>query len=102
ERRMRRLLWRPTVDGAQRLNNFSDYAYELRGASRAFVRDVLLDERTEARGLYRRDGLKRMLAEHDARVADHTVPIGIALALELWLRSHLDGALGGVDPAAVA
>lgn len=89
-RRLRRVLSLPTVPAVQRLDNFSDYGFELRGASRSYVHSVLLDPRTEARGLYRAGGLRRLLAEHDARLRDHTVPIGIALSLELWFRSYLD------------
>jgi hypothetical protein len=62
----------------------------LRGASRAYVRQVLLDERTAGRGFARPAGLRRLLDEHDAG-RDHTTALSILLGLELWQRQFVDG-----------
>jgi asparagine synthase (glutamine-hydrolysing) len=53
------------------------------------VRDVLLDTTSRDRGLVRPAVLKRLLDEH-ARGVDHAHRLWCLLALELWLRVHVD------------
>jgi asparagine synthase (glutamine-hydrolysing) len=53
------------------------------------VRDVLLDTTARDRGLVRPAVLKRLLDEH-ARGVDHAHRLWCLLALELWLRVHVD------------
>jgi asparagine synthase (glutamine-hydrolysing) len=53
------------------------------------VRDVLLDATARDRGLVRPSAVKRLLGEH-ARGVDHAHRLWCLLALELWLRAHVD------------
>jgi asparagine synthase (glutamine-hydrolysing) len=53
------------------------------------VRDVLLDATARDRGLVRPSAVKRLLDEH-ARGVDHAHRLWCLLALELWLRAHVD------------
>ena len=62
----------------------------LRGPSRAYLRAVLLEERTLERGFARADGVRRLLDEHDAG-RDHSNAPGLLLGLELWSRQFADG-----------
>jgi asparagine synthase (glutamine-hydrolysing) len=65
------------------------------------VRDVLLDTTARDRGLVRPAAVERLLDEH-ARGVDHAHRLWCLLALELWLRSHVDArrpSEAGVDRA---
>jgi asparagine synthase (glutamine-hydrolysing) len=53
------------------------------------VRDVLLDATARDRGLVRPATVERLLDEH-ARGVDHAHRLWCLLALELWLRTHVD------------
>ena len=53
------------------------------------VRDVLLDATARDRGLVRPAAVERLLDEH-ARGVDHAHRLWCLLALELWLRAHVD------------
>jgi len=53
------------------------------------VRDVLLDATARDRGLVRPAAVERLLDQH-ARGVDHAHRLWCLLALELWLRSHVD------------
>lgn len=58
----------------------------------AFVRDVLFDPRSLARGVFERAFVERLLAEHERGSWDHSRGIWQLVVLELWLRRHLDAA----------
>lgn len=63
----------------------------LRGDLRTFARDVLMDERTRARGYFDSSVVSRLLAEHaSGRHARHD-PLWLLLNFELWHRVYLDG-----------
>jgi len=53
------------------------------------ARDVLLDATARDRGLVRPAAVERLLDEH-ARGVDHAHRLWCLLALELWLRTHVD------------
>ena len=53
------------------------------------ARDVLLDATARHRGLVRPPAVERLLDEH-ARGVDHAHRLWCLLALELWLRAHVD------------
>lgn len=61
----------------------------LRGDLAELVRDVLLDATARNRGLLRPRPVERLLDEH-ARGIDHAHRLWCLLALELWLRVHVD------------
>ena len=62
----------------------------LRGSSGAYVAEILLSERTAARGLMRREGLVALLDEQ-MRGTDHSHVLAQALNIELWQRQFVDG-----------
>jgi len=57
-----------------------------------FVRDVLFDPRSLARGVFERAFVERLLAEHARGSWDHSRGIWQLVVLELWLRRHFDAA----------
>ena len=62
-----------------------------RGELRPLARDVLLDERARARGLFDHEAVARLLEDHNAGRADHGHRLWTLVMLELWLRAHVDG-----------
>ena len=52
--------------------------------------DLLLSERSLARGLFDRDGLTRVIAEHRSGKADHGTLLYRLLSTELWFRRFID------------
>ena len=61
------------------------------------VRNAVLGPRTLARGLFAREPLERLVAEHEAGTANHADRLWLLLNLEIWQRIFLDGE----DPATV-
>ena len=61
------------------------------------IRDTILGPRTLARGMFAREPLERLVAEHEAGVANHADRLWLLLNLEIWQRIFLDGE----DPATV-
>ena len=80
------------VKGAHhRFYAYGDHRDEwLRGASRAYVEEVLLSDRFAARGFADPRGVRRLVDAHMAG-RDHTLAISILLGLELWVRLFVDG-----------
>jgi len=62
----------------------------LRGPFSALVDDLVLSPRSQARGLFRREGLTRLVAEHRAG-ANHGQRLWLLANLELWQRIYIDG-----------
>jgi asparagine synthase (glutamine-hydrolysing) len=62
-----------------------------RGALRNWVEDILLDARTRARPFIRHEEVRRLLTDHLAGSADHTVRLWNLVMLELWQRTWIDG-----------
>lgn len=60
----------------------------LRGPLRPFVNDILLSARARQRGVYRVEGVERLLARERKFSRD----LWGLLCLELWFRAFLDGA----------
>src|SRR5438874_224129 len=58
---------------------------------------TLLGPRTTARGLFRREVIQRLFAEHRARRRDHGNRIWRLLNLETWMRVFLDGEMPARD-----
>ena len=57
----------------------------------ASVEDLVLEQRSLARGWFEADSLRRLLAEHRRGSSDHADRIWRLLNLELWARVCLDG-----------
>jgi len=63
----------------------------LKQAAWNHVSDLILSPRSLDRGLFRRDSVEGLLAEHRTGQVDHSDRIWRLLNLELWLRVFLDG-----------
>ncbi len=61
------------------------------------IRDTILGPRALARGMFAREPLERLVAEHEAGIANHADRLWLLLNLEIWQRIFLDGE----DPATV-
>jgi asparagine synthase (glutamine-hydrolysing) len=61
-----------------------------RGAFRSIVDEYVLSERTLARGLFAPDFVRRLVAEHQAGVGNHTERLWALVNFELWLRQFID------------
>jgi asparagine synthase (glutamine-hydrolysing) len=70
-----------------------------RGELKPLARELLLDERARARGLFHHEAVARLLDEHDAGRADHGHRLWTLVMLELWQRTHIDASAPA--PAAV-
>src|SRR5439155_1406690 len=57
-----------------------------RGELQPLAREVLLDERARARGLFHHEAVARLLDEHAAERADHGHRLWTLVMLELWQR----------------
>lgn len=62
----------------------------LSGPQSATIEELLLAPRSLARGLFRKEALKEIFAEHGKRVKDHSSRIWRLLNLEIWQRVFLD------------
>ena len=61
-----------------------------RGELRHFASDLLLDERAQGRGWFRREAVARLLDDHAAGRADHAHRLWCLVMLELWQRTHVE------------
>lgn len=73
----------------------------LRTRLRPLCWEVLTDETTRSRGLFRPEAVTRLLREHDAD-RDHGIRIWALLQFELWHRAHLDAAPGSAADVGAA
>jgi asparagine synthase (glutamine-hydrolysing) len=69
------------------------WAYWLAGPQLEEIERLLLEPRSQARGLFQPEFIRRILAEHRAGHRDHGNRIWRLLNLELWQRVFLDGDL---------
>jgi asparagine synthase (glutamine-hydrolysing) len=76
----------PAVRARQRAN----YALWYRTVLRSWLEDILLDERTLARGYYDAKGLRQLIEEHMRDQRDRSVQFGLLLTFELWNRMFID------------
>jgi asparagine synthase (glutamine-hydrolysing) len=63
----------------------------LRGRFRNVIDDCVTGERALARGIFNRDFLIRLVAEHQSGVKDHSQRLWALLNFELWMRQFIDG-----------
>ena len=62
----------------------------LRNELKDLTYDILLENRTIQRGLFRREAVQLLIDEHMAKHADHSYRIWTLLFLELWYRMFID------------
>jgi asparagine synthase (glutamine-hydrolysing) len=62
----------------------------MRGELRPLLEDLILGPRALARGYFRPEGVRRLVAEHAAGKADHGVRLWALLVLEMWHRACLE------------
>ena len=62
----------------------------LRGELRELPREILLDDRSRARGLFREDVVATLIDHHLSGRADNSRKLWTLLQLELWLRTYVD------------
>ena len=79
----------------QKMGFPTPWAYWLAGPQLDSLEQMLLEERTVQRGLFRSDVVKRLFAEHRARHRDHGNRIWRLLNLEIWQRVFIDGEIPG-------
>jgi asparagine synthase (glutamine-hydrolysing) len=81
----------------QKMGFPTPWAYWLSGPQLGELETMLLEPRTTARGLFRREVIQRLFAEHRARHRDHGNRVWRLLSLETWMRVFLDGEMPGRD-----
>ena len=62
----------------------------LRGRLKDYVRGMILTDRMLKRNLFSKDGLTRLLDEHEAGRVDHTYTLWALLVLEHWFQACVD------------
>jgi asparagine synthase (glutamine-hydrolysing) len=77
----------------QKMGFPTPWAYWLSGPQLDDLERMLLEPRTLERGLFRRDQLLKLFAEHRGGQRDHGNRIWRLLNLETWMRVCLDGEL---------
>jgi asparagine synthase (glutamine-hydrolysing) len=76
----------------RRKRGFSVPLHEwFRGDLAGTARELLLDQRTLARGYFDRKGVESLLADHENHLADHGDLIFALISFETWSRVMLDG-----------
>jgi asparagine synthase (glutamine-hydrolysing) len=75
----------------QKMGFPTPWAYWLTGPHLDDLERMLLEPRSTERGLFKRDQIKRIFAEHRARHRDHGNRIWRLLNLEIWQRVFVDG-----------
>ena len=74
----------------QKLGFPTPYSQWLSGPQVDIVKDLLLEERTLNRGLFKSGTVERLLAEHRANHRDHADKLWRLLNLEVWHRVFID------------
>jgi len=62
----------------------------LAGPQAEWMRGILLDRATLARGVLERSGVERLVRDHTSRAADHGERLWALVCLELWFRAFID------------
>jgi asparagine synthase (glutamine-hydrolysing) len=75
----------------QKMGFPTPWAFWISGSQLDQLESMLLEPRTTARGLFKRDVIQRLFAEHRAKRRDHGNRIWRLLNLEIWMRVLLDG-----------
>jgi asparagine synthase (glutamine-hydrolysing) len=80
----RDLVWRPKQGFGVPVGDW------FRNEQRAWISEILLDQRSNARGYFRTERVRRLLDEHVEHRADHSVKLWSLAMLELWHRQFID------------
>jgi len=62
----------------------------LRGRLAPFMRETLLSQRSQRRGIFKPDMVARLVAEHTSAQKDHAHQLWTLLMLELWYQRFID------------
>jgi asparagine synthase (glutamine-hydrolysing) len=91
-RLQRELSWRTRgLISSPRRREQANWAEWFRTSLRAWLEDLLLSERTLARGYFNPAGLRQVIAAHMRGERDHSLQFGPLLTFELWHRLFIDG-----------
>jgi len=63
----------------------------LREKYRGFVEEYVLSERVQSRGIFERQAVERIAAEHEQGITNHADRLWALINFELWLRQFIDG-----------
>ena len=74
----------------QKLGFPTPYSQWLSGPQVDTVKDLLLEERTVNRGLFKSESVERLFAEHRTNLYDHSDKLWRLLNLEIWHRVFID------------
>jgi asparagine synthase (glutamine-hydrolysing) len=74
----------------QKLGFPTPYSQWLSGSQVDIVKDLLLEERTVSRGLFKSESVERLFAEHRTNLRDHSDKLWRLLNLEIWHRVFID------------
>jgi asparagine synthase (glutamine-hydrolysing) len=61
-----------------------------RGQLKDYLREVLLSERAQKRGIVKTEIVERLVREHTGGERDHTPQLWTLLMLELWFQKFID------------
>jgi asparagine synthase (glutamine-hydrolysing) len=61
-----------------------------RGQLKDYLREVLLSEKAQQRGLIKSEVVARMVSEHTSGERDHVSQLWTLLMLELWFQRFID------------
>jgi asparagine synthase (glutamine-hydrolysing) len=74
----------------QKLGFPTPYSQWLSGSQVDIVKDLLLEERTVNRGLFKSESVERLFVEHRTNLRDHSDKLWRLLNLEIWHRVFID------------
>lgn len=64
-----------------------------RESHRGLIDEYLLSDRASTRGIFRRDAVEQIVAEHQSGVRNHVERLWALLNFEMWMRQFIDGEL---------
>jgi len=77
----------PPPQGKEQAN----YPVWFRTVLQPWLEEILLSERTLARGYFNKEGIHQLIKEHMSKRYDRTLQFGLLLTFELWNRLFIDG-----------
>jgi asparagine synthase (glutamine-hydrolysing) len=83
--------WLPdAVIGRKKMGFGVPIANWFRGSLAALPEEVLLDPRATGRGVFRPDGIRRLIDDHRSGAEDNSAKLWSLLQLELWFQTYVD------------
>ncbi|MBS1850694.1 MAG: asparagine synthase (glutamine-hydrolyzing) [Acidobacteria bacterium] len=86
----------------QKMGFPTPWAFWLAGPQLDGLEKMLLEPRTLDRGLFRREAIQKLFAEHRGKMHDHGNRIWRLLNLEIWMRIFLDGEVPAPETVSAA